>query len=239
MVSMAVRHPPSGASLLGVGLYTVRQAQDLLGVPATRLTRWLRGYAADGREHDPLWRSQVEIGDGRTYLGFRDLVQARMTAALVGTGLSPQTVRAAIATAADILETSHPLADARFRTDGRTILLDTLTAGIDDRLIDLFKGQFVMRVVIEPSLKDIDFDDDVAARWWPAGRDAGIVLDPARQFGRPIDDVTGVPTSILAAAVQAEGSQAAAAAAYGVPVGTIRRALSFEVRANAASRRAA
>jgi hypothetical protein len=33
---------------------------------------------------------------------------------------------------------------------------------------------------------------DIAARWWPLGRTRGIVIDPKRQFGQPIDDATGV-----------------------------------------------
>ena len=36
--------------------------------------------------------------------------------------------------------------------------------------------------------KDIDYDGNVPGRWWPAGRQSGIVIYPARSFGQPIDD---------------------------------------------------
>ena len=59
-----------------------------------------------------------------------------------------------------------------------------------------------MQKVIEPSLKNLEFESDVATRWWPLGRAKGVVVDPKRQFGQPIDDATGVPTSVLAQAAQ-------------------------------------
>lgn len=105
----------------------------------------------------------------------------------------------------------------------------------DDKLIDLFKhGQYLMQKVIEPSLKELEFEDEMAARWWPLGKARGIVIDPKRQFGQPIDNATGVPTVVLAQAARAEGSPAAAARRFMVPLSSVTRALAFEQRATAA-----
>jgi uncharacterized protein (DUF433 family) len=60
------------------------------------------------------------------------------------------------------------------------------------------------------------------------GKTSGIVLDPTRSFGQPIDDGTGIPTRVLANAATAEGSTAAAAKARRVSAAVIRRALNFE-----------
>jgi hypothetical protein len=74
-------------------------------------------------------------------------------------------------------------------------MLEVLTPGEDDRLIDLFKdAQYVLRKIVEPSLKGLEFDDDLASRWWPNGKDSGIVLDPQRQFGQPVEATSGVPS---------------------------------------------
>lgn len=227
--AMASRHSPHDLSLIGIGLYTPADAQRLIGVPASRLTRWLTGHRIGARRFDRLWRSQVEIEGGQAVFGFRDLVQARVAAALIEHGFSAQKVRAAIKLASELLDTSHPFATARFKTDGKSLLLETLSEGEDDRLIDLFRGgQYVMRRVIQPSLKGIEFDDGLASLWWPLGRSAGIVLDPGRQFGRPIDAETGVPTEILTRAVEAEGSVEEAARSYFVSQAAIRRAVAFE-----------
>ena len=154
----------------------------------------------------------MDLGDERTYLSFLDLVQARVALAFINAGLSAQKVRRAIKQGRKILNSDYPFASARFRTDGKTVVLQVLTPGEDDRLIDLFRDdQYVMKHIVEPSLKGLEFDKDLAVRWWPAGKDDRIVVDPHRQFGQPIDAETGVPTSVLAAAAKAEGSAEKAA----------------------------
>ena len=216
-------------SLIGIGLYTPAEAARLIRVPLSTLQRWLRGYKVEDREYDPLWPLQVDLGDERTYLSFLDLVQARVALAFINAGLSAQKVRRAIKQGRKILNSDYPFASARFRTDGKTVVLQVLTPGEDDRLIDLFKDdQYVMKHIVEPSLKGLEFDKDLAVRWWPAGKDDRIVVDPHRQFGQPIDAETGVPTSVLAAAAKAEGSAEKAARAYRVPAAAVRRAVRFE-----------
>ena len=110
------------------------------------------------------------------------------------------------------------------------MILHVLKTDGDEELIDLFSnGQYLMQKVIEPSLKNLEFDGDIATRWWPLGRSKGIVVDPQRQFGQPIDDATGVPTSVLAEAAKAEGSEAAAAKRFMVPLASVNRAVAFEL----------
>jgi uncharacterized protein (DUF433 family) len=218
-------------SLVGIGLYTAAEAARLTGVPSQRIIRWLRGHTIGDREYDRLWASQVDIGDSSVYLGFLDLVQIRVADAFIREGLSPQKVRKAIEYGSEIILRDYPFASAHFKTDGKTVILHVLRTGEDDRLIDLFKsGQYVMHRIIEPSLKGLEFEDDFAARWWPLGRTRGVVIDPKRQFGQPVDHETGVPTIVLAQAVEAEGSIAKAARAFMVPAASIRRAVAFEER---------
>lgn len=218
-------------SLVGIGLYTPSEAARLTGIPSQKIIRWLCGHKIGKKKYEPLWTSQIEIEDG-TFLGFLDLVQMRVAAAFITAGLSPQKVRKAIAYGCQILEADYPFANARFRTDGKTVILHVLESDgdeDDDRLIDLFRGgQYLMQRVIEPSLKGLEFEDDFAVRWWPNGKAKGVVVDPTRQFGQPIDDATGVPTVVLARAAEAEGSPERAAKVFMVPINSVRRAVAFE-----------
>lgn len=218
-------------SLVGLGLYTPSEAARLIKVPAPKLIRWLRGHGSGNRAYEPLWHGQIDIGDGATYLGFLDLIQCRMAAAFIAAGLSPQKVRRALILARDIIDADHPFANSRFKTDGRTLLLEALGSDTEDRpLVDLFRrGQYVMHKIIEPSLKGIDFDTDTASRWWPTGRSNDIVVDPKRQFGQPIIDSAGVPTAILKAAAEAEGSVEMAARMFRISPVAVRRAVDFEL----------
>jgi hypothetical protein len=65
------------SNLIGIGLYTPTEASHLLGIPAAKIVRWLKGHRFGGRPYAPLWRPQVDIGDGHIYLGFRDLMEMR------------------------------------------------------------------------------------------------------------------------------------------------------------------
>ncbi|WP_445488525.1 hypothetical protein [Rhodopseudomonas sp. RCAM05734] len=220
-------------SLIGLGLYSPTEAAGLTNVASRTIIRWLRGHAIDGREYRPLWKSQLASFPGESpYLTFLDLVQLRVADAFIREGLSAQKVRRAIEYGTEIVSSDYPFANAKFRTDGKTVILHVLDAQDgDDKLIDLFKGgQYLMQKVIEPSLKGLEFEDDIAARWWPLGRAKGIVIDPKRQFGQPIDDATGVPTSVLAQAAIAEGSAANASKLFMVPTSSVNRAVAFELQ---------
>jgi uncharacterized protein (DUF433 family) len=220
-------------SLIGLGLYSPAEASGLTNVPSRKIIRWLRGHAIDGKEYRPLWKSQLEgVPGDAPYLSFLDLIQLRVVDAFIREGLSPQKVRRAIEYGTEIVSSDYPFANAKFRTDGKTVILHVLSSDDgDDKLIDLFKGgQYLMHKVIEPSLKGLEFEDDIAARWWPLGRAKGIVVDPKRQFGQPIDDATGVPTSVLAQAARAEGSAANASKLFMVPTSSVNRAVAFELQ---------
>ena len=84
------------AELIGIGLYTPAEAQRLLGVPSRKISRWLRGHRIRERDYPPLWTSQVGTDEGRLCLGFRDLMEVRVAAEFIRSGISPQRARAAI-----------------------------------------------------------------------------------------------------------------------------------------------
>ncbi len=220
------------SELIGLGLYTPAEAGRLLHVPPSKISRWLRGHHIGAQPYEPLWTPQVNLDDGRIYLGFRDLMEARIANEFISLGVSPQRVRAAIELASEIMGENRPLSTARFRTDGRDIFFQVVeideSGNQRERLLNLFRRQYEFRQIIEPLLKTVEFDDQgIPSLWWPQGRRANIVVDPARSFGQPIDAASSVPTTILAVAGRRDGI-AAAARAYDVSAASVRHAIRFE-----------
>lgn len=218
--------------LIGVGLYTPAEAGRLLHIPAPKIARWLRGHEMAGKVYEPLWSSQVDLGDDKIFLGFRDLMEVRVADAFIRNGVPAIRVRHAIEMAQEVISTSHPLSTNRFLTAGREIFLHVIEMDADgverDKLLNLFKRQYEFKGILDPILKAVDFSDDgYPSRWWPAGRRSNIVVDPERSFGAPIDAETSVPTKILASVGDYMGVQLAAKA-YEVPEVSIRRAMEFE-----------
>lgn len=218
--------------LIGLGLYTAAEAGRLLNVRPATIRRWLQGYIAKGVEYAPLWETAIDSDDLQVVLSFDDLMEVRVADAFIRYGVPSTRIRAAIVAAKEALGQNYPLSTDRFRTDGREIflkLVETDGEGLErERLLNLFRRQYEFSGVLDPILKTVDFMANGRPElWWPRGRRFNVVVDPSRSFGQPIDAVSSVPTSILAAAARNEGVLRAALA-YDVDPSSVRRAVEFE-----------
>ena len=236
---------------LGRGVYSAKEGLRLLNfsrpgtTPSDRVSRstvvrWLRGYEHGGDTDlaktrksfsPPLWRPDYDVADSDLIeISFRDLIELRFVKAFRDIGLSLIAIRDCYQRAAEEVRDERPFSTQRFRTDGKTIFLE-ITEGVKEgKLIDLRRRQNVFKTIVEPSLRDLEFEASTVARWFPLGiKQKAVVIDPSRSFGQPIVSV-GVPTEILANAVKVEGSVEAVAALYDVPKGDVRSAIDFERR---------
>lgn len=233
VITAAPEAPP-----LGIGYYTVPEAARLVRMPAASIRRWLGGYAftSGGKpgRMPPLWSPELPPHEGRLELGFRDLIELRFIHAFTEEGVDLRIIRNCLEHARAAVQDPRPFSTRRFRTDGRTIFLDTLKATGEIELLDLKRGQFVIKTIIERTFRDLDLDDAVVARWRPFGGRDTIVIDPQRSFGQPIATESGVPTIALAEAVTAEGSVDRVARLYEVAPLVVRDAVRFEESLSAA-----
>ncbi len=232
--------------VLGRGVYGAGEALRLLNFPAAgapadarvsrqTISRWLRGYdfSVQGEIHHayPLWTPDYANDDNQIELSFRDLIELRFVKAFRDSGVGLQTIRHCFERAVELVHDQRPFSTRRFRTDGRTIFLEITEGANDGALVDLRQRQMVFRSFVAPSFKDLEFDADVVARWFPLGGSRRtVIVDPAFAFGRPISAVGRVPTEVLALAARAEGSPERAARVYDVPLSSVRDAVAFETK---------
>lgn len=216
--------------------FTRNPVANVKHISRQTVSRWLRGYdhgQEPAHHSEPLWRPDYENDDGQIELSFRDLIELRFVKAFRDLDLSLPTIRECFKRAADEVQDDRPFSTQRFRTDGKTIFLEiTDKLKVEEgKMIDLRRRQNVFRTIIEPSLRDLEFDADVVARWFPLGISRrNIVIDPSRAFGRPIVNSAGVPTEVLANAVETEGSIDKVARLFEVSSAEVREARSFEER---------
>lgn len=217
----------------GIGIYTAPEAARMVGMGAQTLRRWLQGYDHKGqdatlRHEPPLWSPQYNPDDEGVLLGFRDLIEARIVNALRKKRIGLPTIRICMARAKQIVGQEHPFSTSQFKTDGKSIFLE-ITRDIDEpELIDLKHKQGVFHRVVEPSLADLDFGPDGAARWWLLHGKKTIVADPQHAFGQPIVADHGITTVRLAQAVKAEGSIEKVARLYEIKPRLVRDAVAYE-----------
>ncbi|PSJ57566.1 hypothetical protein C7I84_18040 [Mesorhizobium ephedrae] len=196
------------------------------------VNRWLSGYTyrREGQERrmPPLWRPQITRPDEHLEIGFRDLIELRFVKAFLDEGIGLLAVRNCLEYARTYVDDERPFSTQRFRTDGRTIFLESVEHSGESRMLDLKKRQYVFRDVIIRTFRDLDIEADAVVRWRPYNGKQSIVIDPQRAFGQPIASKYGVPTVALAQAVGAEGSVEDVARLFDVPASVVRDAVRFE-----------
>lgn len=223
----------SGAGYLGVGLYTVPEASRYVGVHSSLLRRWIRTYtykAAGGVEykHTPVIRRHFGEEGPITFL---ELIELHFIWLFRKEQLSMQYIRAAAKTAQDLFHTSYPFSVKRFDTDGKRIfatLEDHPQVAGSKRIIEeLWRGQIVFETIVRPFFKKLEYAGRAEAlRFWPLDQPGRVVLDPERNFGKPIDSETGVPTrALFDAVVKAKQPARTVAKWFGVPLAAVRASI--------------
>src|SRR2546430_17030314 len=74
-----------------VGLYTVPMASKILSESGSKIRSWIDGYP--NSEAEPIIQRQLPPINGRTVLGFLDLIEARFIKHFDHLGLSPHFIR--------------------------------------------------------------------------------------------------------------------------------------------------
>lgn len=221
---------PDATPLVGVGLYSLREAAGYTGIPSAQIGRWLFGYQAKGKNHKGLWQPAL-TGLGEKTLTFHDLLEIRFVQAMRIHGVRLSSIRITAQLARQRLEQTYPFSSPRFQADGRSIFAAVMEEIGDTSLIDLVHRQDAFRRVISSSLyAGIDYDTaGKALRWFPLKRSKAVVLDPARHFGKPILTQSGIATETIAAAFAAEGrNEKRVACLYQIPLSDVEAALRFQ-----------
>ena len=181
-------------------LYSYAQADRLAGVSRSTSSRWVKGYKYLNDEGDRVTQPSMTAGSkGSTEYGvsFFDLIGIKAIDGLRQLGFGTWKIREIIRYCRDELGVDYPLATQRFKTDRRRIYMH---AG-DGRLLEVLGGQQGAQAwdrVLDPFLKDLDYQNDLARRWWPLGKDALIMVDPAFGFGSPVIVGSGLRTELVA-----------------------------------------
>ena len=221
---------------LGIGYYTTADAARLLKTSQRNIVRWLGGYSyrnvhGDVTKAPPLWRPQLPRFDEALEIGFHDLIELRFVLAFLGGDVGLNVLRRCLENARAILGVERPLSTRRFRTDGKSIFLESLRETASEEtpsLVDLKTNQMVFKQIVEQTFRDLDLVDDSVVQWRPFHGKASIVIDPLRSFGKPLAAEFGVPTFALANAAKVEKSPARVARSFDVPLSVVNDAIAFE-----------
>jgi len=236
---MARREFPSG-KLFETGIYSITDVAALTGIPAIKISRWVKGYSyRRGRvkhHQRPVWTTELPKQVGYVPLSFNDLLEIRFIHAFRKLGVSLPKIRAAIRKLRHLTGAKYPFSRQMLFTDGKELFEKVLDRQGKPILFEPTTDQYAFYDVILPSLKSgIEFENDVAVRWFPDKSNyKDIVIDPRVAFGRPTIVGTRMDVKILSDAYEAEQSYERVANWYEVETDAVRQAVSFHMQRKAA-----
>jgi uncharacterized protein (DUF433 family) len=196
--------------MVGIGLYTPKDAAALLHEQPETVRRWAFGYrrnrAAGVAVHPPLIQTDLPELEGQRALTFVELIELLYIRAFQRAGVSWRLIKEAANVAARMFSTDHPFALRQLYVDPHSVYGAVKEPDGSESLVQLVgHGQHAMTQLVKPFLEQIDFgSDNVARRWWPLGRHGGVVIDPEFSFGAPRVEEVGIRTRTLAQAYDAE-----------------------------------
>ena len=178
-------------------MYTFGEAARLAKVSTTTVRNWFLGYTTrDARDIPPLFPDGVAQDSMLSYLQLMETVVAARFRNL--DNIRYRDVHAAYGNARKILEIEHPFAHFNLETLGGHIIarLEGEEVGESLQALDSLEQWSLPGLVLEV-IRQIEYEDDYAARWFPEGRDCPIVIDPRIGSGVPTVKGRGVTVNAI------------------------------------------
>ncbi len=193
------------ASYQAEPMYSFAEASRYADVSRGTVRNWLLGYEAKDRKASPLFTPSEEQGP---VVSFLQLVEIIVAAKFRKALHKPYAVvYAAYRNAKGLFDTEYPFAHLRLESLGGHIVHireEGLTEGyqaMDQPGVRSLPGlaipeQRLSELVLE-LVGQLDYEHQLARRWYPIGKDIPIVLDPTVSAGLPTIEHRGVTVDIL------------------------------------------
>lgn len=209
-------------------LYSFAEADRLARVSSGTSKRWVKGYWYwDESGEERIARPPITSPGERRAVSFFDLIGVVAIREMRKARLSLPQIRKVVNYCQRELSVEYPLVTESFKTDGRQIFIEAE----DGFLLDVLhhRGAQVWAEALDPFLRTIDYQQELARRWWPLGREMNVVVDPDYGFGLPVISGSGVRTEIIAERFRAGDGSVEIAEDFGVRVAEVEDALRYEL----------
>ena len=173
-------------------MYTFGEAAHLAHVSASTVRNWVLGY----RDIQPLFTSTNGQDPMVSFIQLIEIVvAARFRKA---DHVSYQRVRSAYENAKNLYQLSYPFAHLTLEAIGRHIVqwLNTDEPDVSLQTLD-DPQQWTLPGLVAEAMAQLDYEEDLAARWYPVGKDVPIVVDPRMSAGTPTIKGRGVTIQVI------------------------------------------
>jgi uncharacterized protein (DUF433 family) len=208
---------------LEYGIYSYAEAARLLGVTRQRLARWADGYFYSRRAGEAFSAPVLHAREHRRgVLTFPELIELFFVREFVALGVSLQHIRkTAEALSREVGE--FPFSCKQVLVEGRKLLVREAKGLLKRPDIGQLVADFA-----EQFAQQIEFDGDLATRYYPLGYERQIYLDRRIRGGEPVVSERAIPTRVIYALWQREKDLHSVADYFKVPESVVSAAVRYE-----------
>lgn len=180
---------------LGSGIYTIPDISKLLGFPQAKVRRYLNEYW-DERLGRKLFNESYSwtAGNNIKAVNFYTLIELHTFFYLQELGISTREILKSRTAIAKDLKIPYPFASEKLLSDGKKIwyeFKDSLVKADGTKQTDFV--EFVRNFA-----NKIEFNsNNVAEKFWPAGKGSDVIVNPRNQFGQPVLNGTNINAEVI------------------------------------------
>ena len=177
-------------------MYSFSEAASLAGVSPTTVKNWLFGYKSKGRDVPPLFAVKDTVSDD-SMVSFLQMIEimvaGRFRKSGMGKSISFDKVRGAYVSARNEFGLVYPFAHMRLEQMGGHIVhfLKASNSGSSFQALDVLE-KWTLPGLVQETVQQIEYESDLASRWFPVGKNVPIVVDPKLSAGLPVIEGRGV-----------------------------------------------
>ncbi|MDE2687523.1 MAG: DUF433 domain-containing protein [Chloroflexota bacterium] len=178
-------------------MYSFVEASRLANVSTTTVKNWFLGCSTKAKgDVPPLFPGGVAGGSMLSYLQLMETVVAARFRMVDNARY--RDVHAAYRNAAEILKVEYPFAHLKLESLGGHIIARLEGEEIGDSL-QAFDNpvQWSLPGLIIDTILQVDYEDELAAKWFPLGKEYPIVIDPRISSGIPTIKGRGISVNAV------------------------------------------
>ena len=162
-------------------MYSFKEVARLSGISVSTVRNWLFGYTVEERQVAPL----IKASSDATFCSFLNLVEIMVAARFrKAEGTKYEVVKRTYENARKLYSLEHPFAsDLRLKSVGGHIVHMIRDKG-SFQAIDT-PEQFTLPNLVAEMMEQLEFELELASKWYPVGKNIPIVVDPYISSGVP------------------------------------------------------
>jgi uncharacterized protein (DUF433 family) len=205
-------------------MYSFTEVAHLSHVSVSTVRNWLLGYTTTKGEVEPLFKGHPEEEKACSFLQLIEIVVAAKFRK--AEHKSFRLVRQAYDNARRLYKLDYPFASMELKAIGGHIVHILRVPGASLQAIDQ-PEQFTLPDLVQETLAQIEYEYDLAARWWPVGTEVPIVVDPQISGGLPVIKGRGITVEAIHKRFKANQKMEFIARDFALKVGIVEEAIRY------------